>query len=154
MTMPRVYIDTSVVGGTFDKEFDWQTQPLWDAVQRGEIVLVVSDLLRSEVEQAPKHVRDFFGSLPESQIERVVSTDEAKKLAARYIAEKVVGQTSFDDCVHIALATLAKADVLVSWNFKHIVNKRRIDGYNGVNLLLGYSPIDIRTPYEVIHDDT
>jgi hypothetical protein len=73
-------------------------------------------------------------------------------LAKRYIAEGVVGESSLDDCRHIALATLANADVLVSWNFKHIVNVDRIRGYNGINMKMGYSQIDIRTPYEVTHD--
>ncbi|MGL6225409.1 MAG: hypothetical protein ACRC10_02145 [Thermoguttaceae bacterium] len=74
-------------------------------------------------------------------------------LAEQYIAENVVGPTSLDDCKHIALATLAKADVLVSWNFRHIVNVSRIKGYNGINMKLGYSQIEIRTPYEVSNDD-
>jgi len=67
-----------------------------------------------------------------------------------YIAEKVVGKTSLDDCLHIALATIHKADYLVSWNFKHIVNVERIRGYNSVNIKLGYSIIDIRSPREFI----
>ena len=62
--------------------------------------------------------------------------------------------TNLDDCKHIALATTAKADVLVSWNFRHIVNVIRIRGYNSVNMKLGYVQIDMRTPYEVIHDET
>ena len=87
-------------------------------------------------------------------IQRVAATEEAKELAAQYIAEHVVGQTSFDDCVHIALGTIHRADYLVSWNFKHIVNVNRIRGYNSVNMKLGYHQIDIRTPYEVINDET
>lgn len=77
-------------------------------------------------------------------------TDESLDLARAYVAEKVVGQTSFDDCVHIALATIHKADILVSWNFKHIVNVYRIRGYNSVNLKLGYSAIEIRSPKDII----
>jgi len=68
----------------------------------------------------------------------------------KLIYEKVVGKTSFDDCVHIALATIYKADVLVSWNFKHIVNIYRIRGYNSVNLRLGYSTLEIRSPQDII----
>ncbi len=148
----RVYVDTSVVGGTFDKEFDWQTKPLWEAVRRGELTVIVSNLLREELEPAPKFVKELIAGLPYSQIESVLATPESDALAARYIAEKVVGKTSLDDCKHIAIATLAHADVLVSWNFKHIVNVARIKGYNGVNMKLGYPQIEIRTPYEVIHD--
>ena len=73
---------------------------------------------------------------------------EAIELATCYIQENVVGQTSFADCLHIALATLSKADYLVSWNFKHIVNIQRIKGYNSVNLKKGYSQLEIRSPME------
>jgi hypothetical protein len=110
--------------------------------------------LEAELENAPKHIRDFFNELPVSQIERVASTAESNSLAARYIAENVVGQSSLTDCKHVAIATIAKADVLVSWNCKHIVNASRIRGYNSINEDAGFLPIDIRTPYEVINDET
>ena len=74
---------------------------------------------------------------------------EVTDLGHAYITEKVVGKTSREDCLHIALATIHKADILVSWNFKHIVNVRRIRGYNSVNLKMGYSTIDIRSPKEI-----
>jgi len=149
----RVYVDSAAVGGLFN-QYSEQTKPFWNAVRKCEIIIIVSDILEREVERAPQCVRDFFDALPESQIKRVVSTDESNALAERYVAEKVVGPTSLDDCKHIALATIAKADVLISWNFRHIVNVTRIKGYNGVNMKLGYSQIEIRTPYEVIYDET
>jgi len=149
----RVYVETSVVGGVFDKEFDLQSELFWDKVQKSEIVVIVSDLLTTELEGAPKHVRDFFDGLPKSQVERVFATEESNRLAAQYISENVVGESSLDDCRHIAMATLAHADVLVSWNFKHIVNRR--EGYNGVNKRLGYPEIEIQTPhcYNEVNDD-
>jgi hypothetical protein len=75
---------------------------------------------------------------------------EATELADKYIEAKVVGKTSRADCQHIAIATLCNADVLVSWNFKHIVNLDRIRGYNGINYQNGHKMIEIRTPKEVI----
>lgn len=57
------------------------------------------------------------------------------------------------DAQHIAIATVGRVDVLVSWNFKHIVNLRRIHGYNSVNLRRGYPMIEIRTPREVLSDE-
>ncbi len=149
----RVYVDSSAVGGIFN-QYAEQTKPFWNAVRNGEVIIIISDVLVREAGKAPQCVRDFLATLPASQIESVTTTEAARELASRYIAENVVAPTSFDDCLHIALATHAKADVLISWNFKHIVNKTRIDGYNGVNLLLGCFQIDIRTPYEVIHDET
>jgi predicted nucleic acid-binding protein len=149
----RIYVDSSAVGGAFNKRLADQTRPFWDAVHHGEIVVIVSDILEKELQKAPERAKELVNMLPESSVERVVSTDESDALAESYIAEKVVGPTSLDDCKHIALATLARADVLVSWNFKHIVNIDRIQGYNGVNLKQGYHQIEIRTPNEVIHDE-
>ena len=80
----------------------------------------------------------------------VKSDIESANLAKRYIEEGVVGATSYADCLHIALATIHNANILVSWNFKHIVNVVRIVGYNAVNLSEGYKQIDIRSPRELI----
>ena len=150
----RIYIDTSVVYGALSQKFGLDTKPFWDAFQKGEIMVIASDVLDDELERAPQSVQEFYQELPESQIERIVSTDISDSLALQYIAENVVGQSSLDDCRHIALATLAHADVLVSWNFKHIVNVDRIRGYNAVNMKLGYPHIEIRTPREVYYDET
>jgi hypothetical protein len=130
----RVYVDTSVVGGTFDKEFDWQTAPFWDAVRTGKIRVIASDLLRGELLDTPEHVRDFFNDLLYQDIEFVKLTQEAEDLAETYISEKVVSKSSLDDARHIAIATITRADILISWNFKHIVNVNRIRGYNSVNI--------------------
>jgi hypothetical protein len=78
-------------------------------------------------------------------------TNEAINLARAYIEENVVGKTSYDDCVHIALATIHKVDILVSWNFKHIVNIYRIRGYNSVNIRSGYTALEIRSPKDIIN---
>ena len=150
MAKKRVYADTSVVGGNFDREFEKFTVPFWDAVCDGKIIAVLSDVLADELKLSPKQVREFYESLPLQQIERVALSEEAKNLADKYIAERVVGQTSLVDCRHIAIATINQADFLVSWNFKHIVNVHRIRGYNAINMLMGYPVIDIRTPAEVI----
>jgi len=83
-------------------------------------------------------------------LEKLIVSDDAVDLANKYITEKVVGKTSFDDCVHIALATIHRADILVSWNFKHIVNVYRIRGYNSVNLKSGYQTLEIRSPKDII----
>jgi len=76
----------------------------------------------------------------------VETNDETVELATQYIAEKVVGQTSFAECLHIALATTSRADYLISWNFKHIVNVQRIRGYNAINIKNGYKELEIRSP--------
>ena len=87
----------------------------------------------------------------ENSLEKVMLTNEARELADNYIAENVIGKTSLDDCRHIALATINKVDVLVSWNFKHIVNLTRIKGYNAVNLKNGYITLEIRNPKDLVY---
>ena len=137
----RVYIDTSVIGGQFTITFSADTNPFFEAVIKGQFIILVSDLLEAELLRAPQPVRSFLETIPLKQIERIRLTEEAVNLADQYIAGKVVGQTSRADCQHIAMATTAKADVLVSWNFKHIVNLDKIRGYNGINYQLGYNMI-------------
>lgn len=146
----RFYIDTSVFGGMFDVEFEEETTLLFEKVRLGQVLCVFSDLTESELSKAPEKVKQFFKSLTEEQIEKVNISPDALKLAQTYIHEKVVGETSFDDCLHIALATIHKVDLLVSWNFKHIVNVYRIRGYNSVNLKLGYANLSIHSPKEIV----
>lgn len=109
-----------------------------------------SDLTETELLNAPQKVRDYFKSLPQEHTERVIINTKIIELATKYIEEKVVGVTSFDDCLHIATATLNKADILVSWNFKHIVNVYRIRGYNSINLRMNYISLEIRSPKEIL----
>lgn len=145
----RVYIDTSVVGGYFDEEFSANTILFFKRVKNGEIIILVSELLEAELLRAPDFVKELLSEIDEKNIEKVKLTPEAKELADKYIEAKVVGITSKADCQHIAIATLNKADVLVSWNFKHIVNLDRIRGYNGINHQLGHNMLEIRTPLEI-----
>ena len=147
----RIYIDTSIVGGYFDNEFKVATIKLFERLDKNEVVFVVSDLLDLELITAPQQVREHLLKYPTDKFLRVELTEEAIKLADNYIQEKVVGKTSLEDCRHIALATINKVDVLASWNFKHIVNLDRIKGYNSVNLKLGYSMIEIRSPNDLVN---
>ncbi len=147
----RIYIDTSVVGGFFDMEFKEATRSLFERLEKGEIIFVVSDLLELELSNAPERVRNLLYNYSSDKFERVVLTEEVIKLANIYIEEGVVGKTSLEDCRHIALATVNRVDVLASWNFKHIVNLERIKGYNSINYKLGYQMLEIRSPQNLIN---
>lgn len=146
----RIYIDTSIVGGYFDEEFTAATKMLFQRLENKEIKFVVSDLLDLELIQAPAHVKELLFKFPITYFERVELTEEAIKLADTYIEENVVGKTSLEDCRHIAMATIYKVDVLASWNFKHIVNLDKIKGYNSVNLKMGYTMIEFRSPKDLV----
>jgi predicted nucleic acid-binding protein len=145
----RIYIDTSVVGGYFDEEFSVETILFFDTVKKGQVTIILSDLLEAELLRAPEFTKTLLKSIPEEYKENVRISPAAIELADKYIEAKVVGKTSRADCQHIAIATLCNADVLVSWNFKHIVNLERIRGYNGINYQNGHKMIEIRTPKEI-----
>lgn len=149
MRIQRIYIDTSVLGGYFDKEFDIATRRLFDEVKKGEYKIVVSNITEGELLNAPERVRTLLNDL-DIDYEVLKLTDDAVNLALEYIKENVVGQTSYEDCLHIAIATISRIDLLVSWNFKHIVNIKRIRGYNGINIKNGYPSIEIRSPKDLI----
>ncbi len=148
--MNRIYLDTSVFGGYFDAEFELWTKVLFDKINKSEFKVIYSRLTDIELNPAPEQVRNLANSLPQTALEFVDISDEATALAEQYLNENVVGKTSRADCIHIALATLNNADVLVSWNFKHIVNINRIRGYNAVNYKFGHKILEIRTPREIL----
>ena len=144
----KIYLDTSVFGGFFDAEFEEHTKPLFERITNGEFELIFSTQIQDELKAAPQKVKDLIPLIKSSFTHIVEPTDEAAALAQEYINENVVGQTSYSDCVHIALATIHNADYLISWNFKHIVNVQRIRGYNFINIKNGYHVLEIRSPRE------
>ena len=149
----RIYIDTSVVGGYFDEEFQEDTKRFYKWFEDNDVVFVISDLLDIELINAPEKVRNSLGKYDNSKFERIKLSQESIVLANEYIKHKVVGISSLEDCRHIAMATVHKVDYVVSWNFKHIVNIDRIIGYNSVNLMLGYEPVEIYTPFQLLNHE-
>jgi predicted nucleic acid-binding protein len=146
----KFYLDTSVFGGIYDSEFEEETTLLFEKISLGQVKCIYSNLTEKELSNAPERVKIFFNNMKAETKEKVLVTPEALQLAQSYVQEKVVGETSLDDCIHIALATLNKVDILVSWNFKHIVNVYRIRGYNSINLRLGHATLEIRSPREIV----
>jgi len=146
----RVYADTSVFGGCFDAEFMKASRLFFDEVRGGRIRLVVSDTTALELIEAPDAVRRVLTDLSPSVVERILLNEEIESLRDAYLAHGVVGRAAQRDAEHIAAATIADADMIVSWNFKHIVHYEKISGYQGVNLLEGYNAIRIFSPLEVI----
>jgi len=142
----RLYIDTSVFGGYYDEEFAEFTRPLFERLQKGEFKLLFSTVTQEELALAPDNVKKLVENIKIENTEFIEANEETVELATQYILEKVVGQTSLPDCLHIALATINRADFLISWNFKHIVNVQRIQGYNAINIKNGYKQIEIRSP--------
>ena len=147
----RLYIDTSVFGGHFDIEFAEFTIPLFERLNNGEFTLLFSTVTQDELENAPGNVKNLVRNIKTEHTEFLETTTETVDLATEYITEKVVGKTSYADCLHIALATINRADYLISWNFRHIVNVQRIRGYNAINLKNGYKLLEIRSPRDFVN---
>lgn len=147
-----VYADTSVFGGVFDDEFDTVSKTFVDAVRAGRFTLITSDLVRQEIESAPQSVRQLFDDmLPHARIADV--TGEAVTLQQAYLNAAIVSARFATDALHVALATVSGASMIVSWNFRHIVNFQKIPKYNAVNKLHGYNDIAIYSPLEVIENE-
>jgi hypothetical protein len=110
----------------------------------------VSDVTLRELAPAPTPVSSFLDTVPAEHVEQVVTSDESARLQSAYLAAGVVGPACGNDAAHIAVATIALVDIIVSWNFKHIVHYEKIMGYEGINTIHGYRSPRIYSPYEVI----
>ena len=149
----RVYVDTSVFGGVQDEEFAEASKRFFELAGQGRLAVLVSQLTADELEDAPEDVARVLTELPAEQVESVPLNREVRDLAAEYVAAGVLGEASLDDATHVAAATVAAADLIVSWNFRHIVNYNRICGFNSVNTRSGYRSMLILSPREVIDDE-
>jgi predicted nucleic acid-binding protein len=150
MHKQRIYIDTSVIGGCFDKEFAEWSNKLFNEFIAGKKIAVISDIVIDEILEAPDEVKEKLRQIPVQFIEQIKKEDEADYLASKYIEMKAISKNYYNDALHIAIATINNCDLLVSWNFKHIVNYQRIIIYNSINLMFGYKHLEIRTPKEVV----
>ena len=128
----RFYVDTSVFGGYFEAEFAEWTKPFIKQVMEGAFTIIISDITLKEIGAAPLYVRELLTSIPQEFIEPARLILEQESLAKHYISEGALTKKFESDAFHIAIATTLKADSLVSWNFKHMVNFFRIRQYNAV----------------------
>jgi hypothetical protein len=149
----RLYVDSSVIGGCFDIEFESWSNRLFRLFRDKRVRLVVSEITLKELEAAPPKVRNLLKTVPEDFTEVLSLSPEAGSLALEYIREGALPVKSLADAQHIAIATIARVDVLISWNFKHIVNINRIHLYNSINIRYGYPVLEIRSPMEVLADE-
>jgi predicted nucleic acid-binding protein len=151
-TMRRLYIDTSVIGGYHDTEWMADTRLLWQQAEAGLWQLVTTVVAEAELKQAPANVRQIFAETFGAATILDTST-EIEELAAAYLAAGVVPSKYADDALHVAMATVHGIRLIVSWNFKHLVNVLREDGFNAVNVLRGCPSVRIVSPKEIIHAD-
>ncbi len=150
MRLFRVYADTSVFGGCFDDEFQEVSRRFFQEVQDGRFLLIVSELTLRELDRAPERVQTVLKGLDPSHLELPETSVEIGRLRDAYLNAGILGPSSANDAEHVAGATVAGADIVVSWNFKHIVHYEKIAGFEAINLLQGYRPVRIYSPREVV----
>lgn len=154
MKVQRLYVDTSVFGGCFDDEFEEPSRDFFALVESVRIRILVSPIVLRELAGAPPEVRGVLDSLPLESIVPVEVTPEAIELRDAYLRAGIVAPRYVDDATHVAIATVSRAEAVVSWNFRHLVRIDKIRGYNQVNLASGYGLLSIVSPLEVrITDD-
>ncbi|MGO9273382.1 MAG: hypothetical protein ACLQOO_24615 [Terriglobia bacterium] len=149
----RVYADTSVFGGCFDAEFAAESERFFRLVRAGQVKILVSEVVVRELAKAPLRVRELLSSLPAGSVVRVGLTRDVIELRDAYLAAGILDPQSTDDATHVAAATVARADAIVSWNFKHIVRIDKMRAYNRVNLQTGFGLLSIVSPQEVRLDE-
>jgi len=130
----------------FDPEFAHASQALFEEFASGRFVLVTSALVEAEIEPAPEAVRAAF-SRHTATAEIASVNRDVLLLQQAYLDAGVVTEKSTHDALHVAMATVSGCDLIVSWNFKHIVHFDKIPKYNAVNTLQGYASIGIFSPF-------
>jgi predicted nucleic acid-binding protein len=145
----QVYADTSVFGGAFDAAFAAASQEFFNQVRNGRFRLVTSIVVREEIAMAPQPVRNLFTEML-ARAESIDLSEAALRLRQAYLAAGIVGPASATDALHVALASVTGCNLIVSWNFRHIVHFQKIPLYNAVNTLHGYGHLAIHSPQEVI----
>jgi predicted nucleic acid-binding protein len=146
----RIYLDTSVFSAYLDErspERRAQTAEFWKRLHQYEFS--TSELARVELSRTPDldHRGKLLKLLEGFTIHR--NDSEMKELAQHYIASEVFMPPMADDALHVAAAVMTRQDVLVSWNFKHLVNRRRRALVNQLNTARGLPTIEIAAPPEI-----
>jgi len=145
----RTCVDSSVFGGIHDDEFAEDSARFFAQAGAGRFALLTSALVADELQEAPARVQRHFESwLP--RVELVAVSGAALALQRAYLDARILTARWADDAMHVALATVAGADLIVSWNFRHIVHFEKAPRYNAVNRLHGWREIAIHTPSEVV----
>jgi len=146
----RIYLDTSVFSAYYDARVtdrQIETEEFWRRLDQFEAN--TSELTQQELSQTQgsELKAKLIQLLKEVKI--LPLTDEMNELAKRYISASVFTPVMFNDALHAAAAVMTRQDILVSWNFKHLVNRRRRAMVNEVNISHGLPTIEIVAPPEI-----
>lgn len=150
----KVYLDTTIINfAIYDKSSEKKdlTLKLIEDIKSGKYEAFISDVVLLEINAAPEDIalklRDIVKEISPEELDL---DEEARDLADKYIEEGITPEKYRDDALHIAIASANDLDVIISWNFQHIVKLKTKREVLGVNALMGYKEIDIYSPLEVV----
>lgn len=152
----RVYLDTSVI--SYLEQIDSpekmeQTRKVWEILKTGKYEVVISDLVLAEINECIEPKRSILKEyLAQINYQRVLIIEETEEIANEIINEGILKPKSFDDCLHIASAILNDCNIILSWNFKHMVNVDTINGIRKITFAKRYNNIDIYAPYVLLNE--
>ena len=156
----KLYLDTSIINfaiSTQQVEKEKRiTLNLLNQIEQGKFEGYISDIVVLEIKRTldEKRQRALLNEIQSRpSLQNIWSNKQAEILAEKYISEGIIPVRYRDDALHIAIATVNNLDVIVSWNFEHMVKTKTRREVQGVNTLMGYRFIDIATPTEVIGDE-
>jgi len=155
---PRIYIDTSVVGYLHQEsqpEKMGDTHKLWQKIKQGEYEVVLSQLMFDEISRTSnEEIKDIMlGFIAEIDYIKSEVTHDVKEIAELIKKNHILTEKSADDCLHIGCAITSECDVIVSWNFKHLVNIKTINGVKAITALCGYKDMNIVQPTMLIQEE-
>ncbi|MCG2826737.1 MAG: PIN domain-containing protein [Thermoplasmatales archaeon] len=151
MNREKIYLDTTVPSAYYDERQPHRrkvTCGWWDNEIRNFSV-VISELTRKELSAVTDSLKKKKLLALVNKFEIVKITAECERLAREYVKHKILSERNFADALHIAISSVCRANILVSWNFKHIVNYKTRCGIRAINLLNHYPEIYIATLYEL-----
>ena len=150
MRQLRIYLDTSIIGGVFDREFMEPSKKLFEQIKSGHFKAGVSEVVNREIQKSPEKVKLFYKVIS-PLLEKLPITRECLELREQYLEKGIVSKKYLDDALHVAVATVSNCDIITSWNFKHIVHYEKIYLYNAINKLNGFREIFINTPLKILY---
>ena len=152
----KLYLDTSIINWAVSDdpkraEEKEETLKVIEKINNGEYEGYISELVIAEINKTPdeKHRETLQKYLNEIDVNVIAESEESDELANKYVKEDIIPQKHYNDAVHIALASINNIDVIVSWNFEHMVKIKTKRGVKAVNGLMGYKDIEIAEPKEV-----
>jgi predicted nucleic acid-binding protein len=154
MKKTKIYLDTSIISYLDQQDAPEkmaETRKFWDTIKSDKYEIVLSEIVLFETSKCDKAKRSvLIKYLKEISYKEISTTQEIDDLARKFIENKILTIASIEDCRHIASSIVSGCDVIVSWNFKHIVNFKTIKGVKIISLMEGYRDITICTPTMIL----